>query len=140
MTCHQEIHAVLRLHILPKRCVIATRKVRDHDLPSGSGLSELLIKPCPLSTMGIPEPRIATLSGRHASIVRAACAASVMPTTNVVILVFPWALRVKCVGVVHKDLHGVVRVLYLLAEIPRGHDPIVIQERVPDLLRPTFPE
>mmetsp|Transcript_24192 Transcript_24192/g.67903 ORF Transcript_24192/g.67903 Transcript_24192/m.67903 type:complete len:222 (+) Transcript_24192:475-1140(+) len=141
MARDQQVQAELLTQALIPAPLVATRKVCHHNLPVRGGCRQLLLKPALLCIPRAKEPVTARPDVGHAVIARALRASRVVrPRADVLLLVLSLRFSVEDVRVKHKILNVESRVLDLLVVVPRRHDPVVVDEGIADLLRPTLVE
>mmetsp|Transcript_71639 Transcript_71639/g.180801 ORF Transcript_71639/g.180801 Transcript_71639/m.180801 type:complete len:389 (+) Transcript_71639:829-1995(+) len=141
MAGDQEIEAMILIETLVPTAIVAAREVRDHNLPIGFRSNDLLLQPLLLRSVRPHEPILASPNVRHAIVGRTlGIGGVVLLGAHVVLRLCARVHRVVRVGVDEEVLREKVGVLHLLAVVPRWHDPIVVDERVADLLRPAHVE
>mmetsp|Transcript_12846 Transcript_12846/g.36958 ORF Transcript_12846/g.36958 Transcript_12846/m.36958 type:complete len:367 (-) Transcript_12846:8-1108(-) len=139
MACDQQVQAIVIVQALVPAPVVAAREMRDGDLPTGRGLTHLLLHPLLLPLVRPPEPTLAIPDVLGAVIAGALRARRVvLLRAHVVLGLLPRLLGVEDVRIDDEVLGDVAVVLHLPRVVARGHDPIVVEEGKPDLLRPAL--
>mmetsp|Transcript_54425 Transcript_54425/g.107522 ORF Transcript_54425/g.107522 Transcript_54425/m.107522 type:complete len:252 (-) Transcript_54425:32-787(-) len=136
VTRNEEVEAEALVQSPEPSGVNAAREVGHGDLPARRGSDQGLLHPNLRLHVGPPKPILASPQIRHAIVFPASRPLRVVIRADVVLHVLLRGLRIEGVGVDDKVLGYETFVLHLAAEVPGGHDPIVIHERIADGLRP----
>mmetsp|Transcript_68785 Transcript_68785/g.143642 ORF Transcript_68785/g.143642 Transcript_68785/m.143642 type:complete len:216 (+) Transcript_68785:542-1189(+) len=136
-----QVQTMSALHLPIETRVIAAREVRDDGLPTRFGLGEVMAEPPLLLFVGPPEPAAAAFDVGHASVCSTSRdSAVVVVGTDVVVHSVIRPIGIPGVRIDHEVVDIVAFVWHALFVISSWHNPVVVNEGVPNLLRPTFVE
>mmetsp|Transcript_114340 Transcript_114340/g.330318 ORF Transcript_114340/g.330318 Transcript_114340/m.330318 type:complete len:251 (-) Transcript_114340:469-1221(-) len=138
VSSNEKVQPVLLMQAPVPTAVIAAWEVRHHDLPSRRGLLHFRLEPLLLPCVGPLEPSGTSPDIRHASVACALRTRRVVLERAYVVIGDVRVLGVVGVRVDDEVLDNEAFVLHLAIVVPGGHDPIVVNEGVSDLLRPSL--